>query len=452
MTGYTIFRSFLLVVVIAMVAQAASAQRFSLNHSRTMYDIFDNPYQSAYAQSRTSQFEEDQGGRVLIDLLYFNAPGVSMSGRFSKNVGSFIYGDQDLQLEPTINPEESFLYTNMRFHALGLSYRIEKETNTEIRFQNQLVLNGQFNVNDNFLVGFLDNGDPQFRGRELPGVLDIGGELTSYNKTTLGVRRDVDFYGTWNVGLQLHYYSGIYYAEAGLNNSFLFTQQDGESVRAYTEGLIRSSTTLDTLEDGSFDPLDALGNNNGFGVSLGLEYFIQPDFSVFFSAKDIGSINWNHTPQTVTIDSASIQWEGVNYEEEFEGFEVTNVDSFANANNGYFVADTSNEGFTAPVPTTLEIGAYKRWNQRLKTVFLVAKQFPEDPIRFNAIGHYQVIGGLHINSSLALSGDGLFSLGSYLFYNGRYFNAFLGSEQLSHLFIQQGNLGADFSMGLGLRF
>ena len=447
-----VYLSSVALMLVCLLPFQASGQRFSLNHSMTLYDVFDNPYQSAYTQSRTSKYDEDGKGRLIIDLFYLNAPGISMTGRLSDNAGSFVYGDQDLKLQPVQSPDESFLYLGAKFHALGLSYRLQRETNTELRFQNQVVVNGQFNINDNFLVGFLDNGNPSFRGRRLPGVLDVGGELTAYNRTTLGVRRDVNYYGKWNVGAQLHYYSGLYHTEAGLNNSFLFTQQDGEFIQAYTEGRFRSSTSLDSLQDGDFDIADALTNNNGLGFSLGLEYFIRDDFSVFFSAKDVGSITWDYNAETITIDSASIQWEGVNYNEEFEGFEVTEIDSFARANDGYFEADTSQGSYTNALPTTLELGVYKRWSPRLKTILLFGKQFPEDPFRTNLIAHYQLFSGLHINGSAGFSSDGLFSLGSYLFYNSNLFNIYIGSEQLSHLFLKQGSLGADLSLGMGLKF
>jgi hypothetical protein len=266
----------------------------------------------------------------------------------------------------------------------------------------------------------------------------------------LGARRDFKIAGYhWNIGAQMHYYNGFYFGEAGLENSYLLTERNGEFVEAYTEGFLRSSEPLDSLEAGAYEP--ALFENNGLGMSLGIEFFLRRDWSFFFSVKDLGNINWENGEE-IRIDSAQVRWEGQNFREEYEGFEVTEVDSFARANNGFFESDTTASSFTQALPTTLELGVSRRWSRDWHTVLLLAKQFPEDPFRATLIAHWQFYKSFHLNANMGVSAQGQFALGSFIYINSQLINFHIGSEQLSHLFLKQGSFGADLAVGFGLKF
>lgn len=175
-----------------------------------------------------------------------------------------------------------------------------------------------------------------------------------------------DIAKNFNVGIGVKYVTGIAYASAQSNNSYLQTDSAnyafnvGLGFNGLRAGILSNeiskamkSNVGDTVTN--FNPFSPAGS--GFGFDLGGSARILDFIKVGASFTDIGSISW--TKNTIrTSGDTSFTFNGFSPAEAGVPNATSNVDSLNNAFKNFFKnRDSVSSGFTTPLPTRFNLGA-----------------------------------------------------------------------------------------------
>lgn len=234
--------------------------------------------------------------------------------------------------------------------AVGLGLRARSVTTADID-------RGLFDL---FLVGADRNRTVPVNGRFRGyGMYDLTGTF-SYALASVPL----------SVGVSPRFILGTNYADGELSSAVEVSDSQLTHRFQYTAraagGLSRE--VYDTFDAFSTDPFaDAgLGGNGiagiGGGVDIGATYTVRKGLHVSMSLRDLGIVQWNDDPQTVTPTDSVFAYEGIELdtdrlENEFdddvaEYFEHQ-VDSLAQA--AYDTVSRDRSSFTTGLPTTLNV-------------------------------------------------------------------------------------------------
>lgn len=286
-------RTFLLLFLIACQGPAW-AQQYSLYNSRTLYDVFENPSQSAYQIDTSRRFAFN----FFIPNIGINA---TFSGDGESSFKSLIYdgvfkgtglelgkGSRNNRLALNTNNYLAMfrmLKTVKKSREIGLSWQVRNDA--RVRATNET-----FALFDDFDLFAEDS------------YKDIVNDYLlnqSYHQFSLSYRENVT--RRLSVGVKASLLSGISYNELKVKNSELNIYPEDDEIDIMVAGRFRSSFMLDNFEASSIKPNF---RNPGLSITAGAGYKFKYGWSVFGNLKDLGIIRWSKSSYEYAFNTGQI--------------------------------------------------------------------------------------------------------------------------------------------------
>lgn len=271
----------LFLILISASFYSSYGQQFALYNSRTLYDVFENPSQSAYQIDTSRQIAfnffiptfslnsafSGPAEPAFKQLLYdgvFNGNGISI-GQDKLNTLSMSSNTYIAMLR--------ILKTVKKSREIGASWQIRSD--------------GRIKVTNETLVIF-DNYE-LFPGSTFTGIFNNRGNHQSYHQFSLTYRQDID--RRLSVGVKGSLLSGISYNSFRTYQSQLDINSEYDEIDVSLAGRFRSSFHPDSgLRKKDIYPLF---RHPGLSFTAGGSYKLRDGWFILGNLKDIGFIKWN---------------------------------------------------------------------------------------------------------------------------------------------------------------
>ncbi len=284
----------LLILSLVICTSLASAQQYSLYNSRTLYDVFENPSQSAYQIDTSRRF-----------AFNFFIPTISLNTTFSGDAESAfksliydgVFNGSNLALGSGSRNNRLALSTNnylamfrmlktvKKSRELGLSWQIRNDA--RVRATNET-----FALFDDFDL---------FTQNSYKDIVNDYLLNQSFHQFSLSYRENVT--KRLSVGVKASLLSGISYNELRVRDSELNISEEVDEINVSVAGRLRSSFMLDNFEASSIKPNF---KNPGLAITAGAGYKFRYGWSVFGNLKDLGFIKWSKSSYEYTFNTGKI--------------------------------------------------------------------------------------------------------------------------------------------------
>lgn len=337
---------FLLLIV--CIAFQVKAQQFSLTHSSTMYDSFENPVQPAFTVEKSKKYS-------FSILPHINA-NFSIKGIAEPAFKSLLWGKGETLSNTLPSSETSSLQANINTYLF--MFRIfrtaeyQREMGFSLQFRNQgkaLASNTALAIP--YTTNFLDYG-------------------STYNNTYINTHNNVSF---WQLGFsyrenynskiafgaKVSYLSGAVYSDMFISSSAITMYPNSASIHLsgnHTNSFGHNGLNLQSIIPGFKNP--------GFAISLGTSYTFKNKMYLTANLKDVGMIFWgknNH--QYIFNDGFSVNTANQdNYKGQF-------YDGFNQMISNY---ESSSGKFKTTLNSSAEAALSKQFG-KYKPVFVASK-------------------------------------------------------------------------------
>jgi hypothetical protein len=292
-------RIFTLLLLCLFSTGSLFAQQYSLYNSRTLYDVFENPSQSAY--------QIDTSRRIAFN---FFIPTLSFNGTFNgpaePAIKSLIYdgvfNGRDINLSSNQFNTLAF-NTNTYIAMLRVLRKVKRSEEVGISWQVRddariRVTNETFAIFDDYRL---------FLGTSFTDLFNDKGYNQSYHQFSLTYRRNET--KRFAIGLKASLLSGISYTAFNVNQSDLTIDELNDKIHLSLAGRLRTSFKFDDFDVNSIIPTF---KNPGLSVSGSASYKLRNGWFVMGNLKDLGFIRWGKNSYeyavntgVITIDTAS---------------------------------------------------------------------------------------------------------------------------------------------------
>ena len=285
----------LYLIVFISYAGTLSAQQFNLYNSRTLYDVFENPSQSAYQidTSRRIAFN------FFIPTLTVNA---TASGAANDAIKALLYNGkvdgQNIAIEQNKFSTIAF-NTNNYIAMLRVLHTVKKSQ--EIGLSWQVRNDGRFKVTNETLAAF-DDYDLLDNETSAEGFFNNKGYNQSYHQFSLTYRQDVT--KRLSIGVKGSLLSGMTYTAFKVVKSDFVVDQEFDIIDVSVVGNLRSSFMFDNLESKSFKPNF---KSPGLSFTAGGSYKLRNGWFVMGNLKDIGFIKWNKNSLEYNFNALNVK-------------------------------------------------------------------------------------------------------------------------------------------------
>ncbi|MFT6849747.1 MAG: outer membrane protein OmpA-like peptidoglycan-associated protein [Sphingobacteriales bacterium] len=436
----------LLVLSVGFGLASANAQSFSNYYNGTLYDAVDNPSRAYFTDSACKKFATS----FIIPTIDFN---FSILGPFNKTARQFVFSDSLTfdQFKDKKN-NRNFLLTNATISFLSLKFSLNREKQSELSFNVGLNVNSRIGLNDQLFL--LAGGNSPLAGQQLDNILNLNSNTTGYLEATVGYRTQIN--DKLGFGANIGLVNGLANVTTKVDESFVFTEENGEYIDVMMKGTARSSLSSDSTGFTHVVEDFLAFRNTGYTISAGAEYQQNDQLKLTLGVKDFGQIFWGEGAETYTIDK-TLRYKGVNINSSKDL-----RDSIAQ-NYEKFVTDTLRGSYSSSLPARLEGGANYTWNNRNQSSFVLSKPLYSPDLDIALLNDYRFLGPLHLLTQLYVSSTGLYSIGGGLLLKGKGVELYVAMEQLANQVINSRKavdlsrnatmpLGADFNMGLAFKF
>ncbi|MBK0381818.1 hypothetical protein I5M32_02495 [Pedobacter sp. SD-b] len=253
------------------------AQSFSLSHSGTQYDSFENPVEQSFDKDLSRKYAlnllpsfsvfgnfNGEAQTAFKKYLFTQRLGASNFGNYT-NTNNLVYGT-DLYLFMF----KIFKTTNYN-RELGFSLKFKDEGNVRIS-------NGTFVLLDDFR---------NFNENSYTNILNNKGTNQSYYQLAINYRENYD--ERWGFGAKFSILNGATYSKISINSSKLSIDSD-TSYTANLQGQYRSSFGNDKF---TYSKLFPNFKNLGAAISAGASYTSKKGLYLSLNIKDLGFIHWS---------------------------------------------------------------------------------------------------------------------------------------------------------------
>ncbi|MGB4398088.1 MAG: DUF5723 family protein [Daejeonella sp.] len=283
-----------LILILACTA-TVSAQQFNLYNSRTLYDVFENPSQSAY--------QIDTSRRIAFN---FFIPTISVNATAS---GSADQALKALMYNGRVNAEDIPIgegkmntiafNTNNYIAMLRVLHKVKKSQ--EVGLSWQVRNDGRMRITNETIAVF-DDLDLFNNTTSASGFFDNKGYNQSYHQFSLSYRQDVT--KRFSLGAKGSLISGITYTAFNVQESKLINDLVNNSINVSMVGRLRSSFKFDNIDTVSLKPNF---KNPGMSLTAGASYKLRNGWFVMGNLKDIGFIKWNKNSYEYDFDASGIE-------------------------------------------------------------------------------------------------------------------------------------------------
>lgn len=273
----------------------AFAQQFNLYNSRTLYDVFENPSQSAYQidTSRRTAFN------FFIPTVTINA---SASGSANPAIKTLIYdgivnGDNILIGENKFNTIAfntntyiamfRWLHTVKKSQEIGLSWQVRND--------------GRVKATNETLAIF-DDYDLFSNTTSANRFFNNKGYNQSYHQFSLSYRQNVN--KRLSIGAKGSLLSGITYTAFKVIQSDLIIDKEEDLIDVSLIGNLRSSFKFDNFDTQDIKPKF---KNPGLSLTTSASYKFRNGWFVMGNLKDIGFIKWNRNSYEYNFNAVNIE-------------------------------------------------------------------------------------------------------------------------------------------------
>ena len=285
----------LFLFLIISCALNVSAQQFNLYNSRTLFDVFENPSQSAYQidTSRRIAFN------FFIPTVTANA---TASGSANSAIKTLLYNGRvdgsNLAIEQNKFSTVAF-NTNNYIAVLRILHTVKKSQ--EIGLSWQVRDDGRIKVTNETLAAF-DNYDLFDNTSSASGFFNNNGYNQSYHQFSLAYRQDVT--KRLSVGAKGSLLSGISYTSFKVIESNIIIDDVADIINVSMIGNLRSSFKFDNFKSKALRPNF---KSPGLSVTTSASYKFLNGWFVMGNLKDIGFIKWNKDSYEYNFNAANIE-------------------------------------------------------------------------------------------------------------------------------------------------
>ncbi|MDB5012988.1 MAG: hypothetical protein JWQ25_1190 [Daejeonella sp.] len=399
-------KKIVLTVCIGIYTQLAFSQQFSLYHSSTLYDAFENPAERAFQADSSKKFATN----AFIPTFGFNSfiMGPAQEAfRSSLFVG--VPNAQKLELG-TNQVNRVVLHTN-DYLIMFRIFKTEKY-NTEMGFSWQLRNDGNVLVTNETLA--LLQSFKLFKTTPPPNLLNNRGYNQSYHQASFTYREDYN--RRLSLGLKISVLNGITYNKLTTSSSNLSINSAENTITASLKGNLLSS-----FEYGKFEKNAWIPDFKNPGLSMGFSagYKFKNGIFMLANVKDIGFIVWGKSSykyafnKTVVIDSTDVKSPAKELKSEF---------------NKMFDDTGNRKGFMTSTNGKAEVLFNKKFGWYQPNL-IISKSI------INAEGDLALVNNIKIgNWVYTATGDynfyNLFQAGGQVMYKTPNFECYMGSDQL----------------------
>ncbi len=272
-----------------------SAQQFNLYNSRTLYDVFENPSQSAYQidTSRRIAFN------FFIPTVTANA---TANGSENAAIKTLLYNGRvdgrNIAIEQNKFNTIAF-NTNNYIAMIRVLHTVKKSQ--EIGLSWQIRDDGRIKVTNETLAAF-DDYDLFDDVSSANGFFNNKGYNQSYHQFGLTYRQDVT--KRLSIGAKGSLLSGITYTAFKVKESDFAIDQEEDIINVSILGNLRSSFLFDNLESKSFRPNF---KSPGLSLTAGASYKLRNGWFAMGNLKDIGFIKWNKNSFDYNFNAVNIE-------------------------------------------------------------------------------------------------------------------------------------------------
>lgn len=429
-------KSLFLIFIIFSVLKT-SAQNFSLNHTGTLYDSFENPVEQSFQKNLSRKYAIN----ILPSLFVFGNFGGEAQTAFKKYAFTRVFGASNFS---------NYTNNNNLVYDAGLylfSFKIFKTTNYNREIGISLKLKDEGNLNiSNGTFSLLDDFS-NFKQSNYSNILNSKGSNQSYWQLALNYRENYD--ERWGFGAKISLLNGSLYNNLAINSSKLTIESD-KSYTANLQGQYKSSFGTDSFTFSKFLP-----NLKNFGaaISAGASYTAKNGVYLSLNIRDLGFIHWSKESSVynfddkVTVNGANRL--GANYRF-FSGFEkIINVSK-------------SNENFYSSIDTKITFTASKDFDFYQSTFVLnkstfnkagqiaLVNNFKKNAFNVSINPVYDLISKWNLGSQFMIkSPNAEFYVGSDQVFPSYYFSkGFIKKDEN----IGNGNPRLSFFIGLNMKF
>jgi hypothetical protein len=398
----TLLLSFLIACYIS-----AFGQQYNLYNTRTLYDVFENPSQSAYQIDTSRRF-----------AFNFFIPTISLNGTFSGDgaaafkslIYDGVFNGSGLDLGKGTRNNRLLLNTNnyvAMFRVLSKVKR-SREIGFSWQLRNDLRLRA---TNETFAL--FDDFD-LFTEASYNDIVNDYLLNQSYHQFSMTYRESIT--KRLSLGIKASLLSGITYSELRVRSSELNILPNDE-IEVLLAGRYRSNFLLDKFETSMIMPFF---KNPGLSITAGAGYKFKHGWSAFGNIKDLGMIKWSKS----------------SYEHGFNTGKIV-IDSASNSSSDNRLADSleqrinttrTNRSFVSAINSKLEIILNKDFGNYQPNL-IISKTL------FNPAGDFALINNYRVKNyvfsvSTSYNTSKLLQIGGQFMIKTPNKEFFLGSDQL----------------------
>ncbi len=445
-------------ILFIMIVSAASAQRYSLYYTRTLYDGIQNPHHRALDSCR-----------AFASNLFFVVPtlnlDLSIDGQLNDVIKSSI-ASENLSKLSLVNGGNNTITNQFNLNLLMMKFRLSRKREAELGFYGQLKTQTGMSIN-NGLFNLLTQGNYAYRGKSIDGFLDIGVLSNMYGEAGLTYRQRI--YGKLHGGFKVGYILGLVNATVDIKDSKFTTSSNGDTINISVNGIVKSPVSMFAKDTGgkfqfkpSVDPnalVKDMFKNSGLAISAGLQYDLTRKATLSVGLLDFGYIKWNDNSKTYKI-SKNVQYTGV------PALETQSFTDSIMKDITKFDVDSTIGSYTSKLLGRVEISGQYRWANWFHQTVIASKTLDYDYVdlvlinnlRFIKRFNFIVLGTYNTRGYTTIGGQFLYRAkggGLDLYFGSeKIFNTYQASQQLfvDHTKRPIGSYGADFNFGLNWGF
>ncbi len=420
----------------------ASAQRYSLYYTKTLYDGIANPHHKSLDSCRSWASN------------FFIFPSMGLDFRLTGDINDFVkaaLASENLSSMMLENGEghDNIISNRFNYNLFMLKVRMGRKRDAEFSIYSQIKAETAISINNGFF-SFITRGNTPYLGSSIDGFMNFGGVVNAYNETGIGFRRQI--YKNLSGGFKVGYLTGAANATFDIQDSKLETSAQGDTITVTIKGSVKSSVDPNNTDN----LVENILKNRGIVFSGGLQYQLTKRATLGAALLDFGSIKWNENSRVMRLDETK----------EFIG-----MDAFASKFQRdsmmktltEFAVDSTYESYTSPLLSRIEFSANYRWANWFNQTVIVSKPLLTPDIDLIMLHNLVAFKRVNFIFLTGYNTDGFASVGAQFAVRTRMLDFYVGSEKVLNTYqISQQvsdhtkkptlGLGADINFGIALGF
>lgn len=274
-------------IVFTCLISAASAQQYAQFNTKTLFDSFENPAQSAFTLDSSRKYASN----FLIPYLDFSSLN---KGNSDAAINTLIRNGYDRSRTGKFaNPE--IMRENVNIYVFNLRIFNYNKNASEMGFSWQIKSDTEVNYDKGTSLGYFDTFS-SFATLPRVNIFDNNFKAKVYHQFSYNYREN--YTERLAVGARVSVLSGMAYTEFKANQSTVSIDQETDRMDVILQGINR----FNYPGDDSFSPADVLPFKNlGASVSLGTTYLTRSGIFLMGNIKDLGFIRWNKKSKQATF-------------------------------------------------------------------------------------------------------------------------------------------------------